>query len=55
MATIAGSGESREGGTTYRESTVRYGETSPDHSSDEFNWGPEQSAIRVVRTPASQP
>lgn len=27
---IAGSGESREGGATYRESTVRYGETSPD-------------------------
>jgi hypothetical protein len=27
---IAGSGEAREGGATYRERTVRYGETSPD-------------------------
>jgi hypothetical protein len=26
----AGSGESKEGGVTYRERTVRYGETSPD-------------------------
>jgi hypothetical protein len=27
---IAGSGEAREGGATYRERTVRHGETSPD-------------------------
>jgi len=27
---IAGSGEAREGGATYRERTVRWGETSPD-------------------------
>jgi hypothetical protein len=27
---VAGSGEAREGGATYRERTVRYGETSPD-------------------------
>ena len=27
---VAGSGEAREGGATYRERTVRYGETGPD-------------------------
>ena len=27
---VAGSGESKEGGATYRENTVRYGETTPD-------------------------
>jgi hypothetical protein len=27
---VAGSGEAREGGATYRERTVRYGETSPE-------------------------
>jgi hypothetical protein len=27
---VAGSGEAREGGATYRERTVRYGETTPD-------------------------
>lgn len=27
---VSGSGEAREGGATYRERTVRYGETSPD-------------------------
>jgi hypothetical protein len=27
---VAGSGEAREGGASYRERTVRYGETSPD-------------------------
>jgi hypothetical protein len=27
---VAGSGEAREGGTTYRERTIRYGETSAD-------------------------
>ena len=27
---VSGSGEAREGGTTYRERTIRHGETSPD-------------------------
>lgn len=45
---IAGSGEAREAGATYRERTVRYGETSPDAIADKARHVHEEMERRMA-------
>ena len=54
---VAGSGEAREGGATYRERTVRYGETNPEALREKaiVRAGRNGAAARVARPILERP